>query len=449
MKNIDELVEKNINSLFWKYTIPSIAMMLILSAYFITDSIFIGRGVGSEALASVNLTIPFMMIANSIGMSLAIGASIIISIYLSQKQYEKANKIFSNIFLINTVLAFIFMIVGFLFSDQIVLLLGATPDTVQLAVDYLSIILYFIFFFTMHMTLTSVIRNDGNPNLAMYATIMSSLLNIPLDALFIFKFGWGVKGAALATGLAQVTGVAVLLFHFILKQGRLKFTLPKFNFKEDNKIFINAIPIFIGNIFLPVSMFLMNNVAARTYSTLGISAFAIVNNISMFIFSIIIGISQGIQPIISFNFGQNKVNRMIKTLWLGIGNSLLVIVFLIVSILVFSEQIIGIYSSGKMDASLMNLTKEAIRIYVWGYVFLGSNFLFASYFQSIEFAKSATVINILRTTIILIPVAFLISLLLPDTFIWAIIMASEMITLIVILTSYHKDIFRKYVEVAI
>ena len=195
MKDINELAERNINSLFWKYVLPSIAMMIITSVYFITDSIFIGRGVGPEALAAVNLIIPFMMTANSIGMSLAIGASILISIYLSRKQFEKANNIFSNIFVINTLLAVFFIIVALLFSEKIVFLLGATPETAQLAVSYLSIILYFIFFFTMQMTLANVVRNDGNPNLAMYSTIAASILNIPLDALFIFKFGWGNSGS--------------------------------------------------------------------------------------------------------------------------------------------------------------------------------------------------------------------------------------------------------------
>ena len=113
--------------------------------------------------------------------------------------------------------------------------------------------------------------------------------------------------------------------HFILKKGRLRLKRPEFDFKDDKKIFINAIPIFVGNIYLPISMFLMNNVAAYTYSTAGISAFAIVNNLGMLIFSIVVGISQGVQPIVSYNYGQNRVHRMIKALWLGIGNSLAVI----------------------------------------------------------------------------------------------------------------------------
>lgn len=438
-----DLESGNIKALFWKYALPSMAMMIIMSVYFIVDAIFIGRGVGNEALGAVNLIIPMMIITNSLTMSLAIGASIVISIYLSKKNYKKANNAFVNVVVINTVISLIFTILGLCFSKQIAVLLGATPDTVGMVVEYLSIILYFIFFFNMQATLSSIIRNDGNPNLAMIATIVSCLINIPLDALFIFGFKWGITGTALATGLSQFIAVTVLSFHFILKKGDLRFSYPKFRFRDNKKIFINAVPIMLGNIFLPVSMFLMNHIASKTYGTLGLSAFAIISSISVFIIMALNGVAQGIQPIISFNYGQKQLPRIKDTLRLGIKNGLIIVLLLTLGLYFFSDQIIGLFTTSGINSPLFKLTKEALHVYMLGFVFIGFNSILASYFQSIEHVKNAIIINTLRAIVLLIPVSMLIPLLLPNKYIWSTVLISEFIISVMLFSFYYKDFTKK------
>lgn len=448
MKKTKELLEKDIKSLFWKYAIPSMTMMVIMSVYFIVDAIFIGRGVGSEALGAVNLTIPIMVIVNSITMSLAIGASIIISIYLSKKKYVKANNTFTNILLINAVISLVFTGLGLVFSSQIATLLWATPETFDMVIRYLSIILYFLFFFTMQATLSSIIRNDGNPNLAMVAIIVSSLINIPLDALFIFGFDWGLTGAAIATGLSQVIAVIILSFHFILKKGNLRISKPNFEFKEYKKIFINTIPIMIWNIFLPISMFLMNITASQAYGTLGISAYAIVASISMFIGMALNGIAQWIQPIISFNHGQSEELRIKNTLTLGIKNSLIIAIVLCMGLFFFSDQVIGLFTTEDISSPLFSMTRKALLIYMVGFVFIGFNSLLASYFQSVEKIKDAMIVNTLRSIIILIPIALFVPLVLPNEYIWTILPISEFLISISILAFYYKKIFVKTPEIS-
>lgn len=438
MKQARELIERDLRPLFWKYALPSITMMLIMSIYFLVDAIFIGRGVGSDALGAVNLIIPFMILSNSLTMSLAISASIIISIYLSKKLFRKANNTFTNIIIINSIISTLFTSMGLIFSNKIALLLGATPDIIGMVVEYLSIILYFIFFFTMQATLTSIIRNDGNPNLAMFATILGSLINIPLDALFIFGFGWGLKGAALATGLSQVTAVVILSLHFVLKKGHLRFVFPVFDFKEDKIIFINAIPIMFGNIFLPISTFLMNTIASRTYGTLGISAYAIVATITMFIISIFNGIAQGIQPIISFNHGQNQAVRIKGVLMLGIKNMIIFGIIFIALIILLTDQIISLFTTESITSPLFKLTRTALRVNMLGFVFIGFNSILASYFQSIQHIRRATIINTFRTFIILIPVSLLIPVL-PDKYIWSTIVVSEILSFAIIMGIYSKN----------
>lgn len=439
MKNEKNLREKNIKKLFWQYAIPSVGMMIVMSVYFMVDSVFIGRGIGSDALAGLYLTIPFLMIGTTFTMSLAIGASIVISIYLSNKKYHEASNIFSTLFFINVLIALFFILLAFFFSDNIAALLGANEVTTPYVVNYLSIALYFMMFFSLQSTFASTIRNDGNPNLALVASIGGSLINIPLDAIFIFVFKWGIRGAAFATGLSQVVACSILLLHFLLKKGHLKFIIPKVKIDQVKRMFFNAVPIMVGNMFMPISMFIMNNNASYAYGTLGVSAFAIIGNITMFIMVTLNGISLGMQPIISFNHGCDLRDRVKQTFHYALKNSLIISVTIILLVYVFADSLVGLYIADSSAVELTLLAKKGLRMYLFGFVFLTVNLILASYFQSIEQLKKANTINMLRSLLVLIPISILVPLFFPSAFIWWILLFSEFITMLVFIGFYRNN----------
>lgn len=435
-KNIN-LQNGSIKSLFWKYTLPSVAMMLIMAVYFIVDAIFIGRGVGNEALAAVNLCIPLLMISGAITMALSIGASIIISIRLSQKKYDEANNVFSLLLLINILLAVFLTILGLFFIEELAHILGANEDTFPHVIKYLSISLYFLIFFSLQNTFSSVVRNDGNPNLSFIASLASSLINIPLDYVLIFVLGWGITGAAWATGLSQVIAVGILISHFLRKSGHLRFVLPKFNaplFKEKIK---NSIPVFISNISMPAILFVMNILSEKYYGTIGLSAFAIVGSISMFLMMMFAGIAQGIQPIVSYNWGIKKYKRVHETLKISFLYTSIISLVLVGLVYIFPKILINLYIVDNLE--LTELTIKVLRFYILGFVFMGINLLLISYFQSIENRKIALLISLLRGVVFLILMAYLIPLFFGYVGIWFVILATEFLTLIFATIYYLKD----------
>lgn len=421
-----DLGQDKITSLFWKYAIPSVSTMLIMSIYFVVDGIFISRGVGSEALAAVNLCVPVTLIANAVTLSIAIGASIIISIFLSRREYKRSNNVFSILILTNVSIAVIFTIAGLFFSEDISFMLGANEEVLTLTQTYLSVILYFLIFFTLQCTLSTVVRNDKNPNLALVGSIFGSVINIPLDALFIFVFRMGVFGAAFATGLSQVTGLLILLTHFVFKKGDLRFQIPSIEFDILRRIFSNSAPIFISLIAAGTFMTIMNISASKYYGTSGISAYAVVGGISMFLMMVVVGISQTIQPLVSYNHGIGNKKRVKQIVYYAFFVGLIVCLVIMVGIFIFAEKLVGIYINPIAEHTLAQLTIQALRIYSLSFIFAPISLIYISYLQSIEDNKSAMIINFLRSLVVPVTIAYILPQVFGGIGIWLLIPCTEL-----------------------
>ena len=433
----NDLQNSSVKAVFWKYTLPSIAMMLIMSVYFIVDGMFVGKGIGSDALGAVNLCIPILMALNTITMALSIGASIVISIRLGRQEYAQANNVFSLLFWINMILVVILSTIGLMFLDEIAYLLGANEDTVVYATKYLSIIFYFMPFFTLQNTLSSVVRNDGNPNLSLVASVSSSLINIPLDYVLIFILNWGITGAAVATGFSQVLASLILITHFLFKKGHLRFIMPKFDAPLFKQQIINSVPVFISNISMPIIMFIMNLLSSRYYGMIGLSAYAIIGSISMFVMMIFFGMAQGIQPIISYNVGTNNTDRIKTTLKMGIFYSTLIALIISALIALFPEFLINLYITDNPD--LLKLSVQALLIFMSGFVFEGANLLLVTYFQSIENNKMALLISIARTFVVMTLVALLLPVFFGAVAVWLVVPVTEVLVLLGIGIFYFKQ----------
>lgn len=429
---------------FWKYTLSSIAIVLIVSIYYIADGIIVGRGIGSTALAAVNLSVPVMLFVNYFTFALAIGGSIIISVRLSRKEYDKANNVFSLLFWMNLTIALGLVVLVLLSINKLPYFLGANEETFLSVKRYLSVLILFAPFFTLEATLSSAIRNDGNPVLAFISLAISSLINIPLDYVVVFILGWGLTGAALATGFSQLVSVIILSAHFIFKKGNLRFVKPKFDAPLLKQKIKNSLSVYISGIFFPAVMFITNILAKRHYGTLGVSACAIVSGISMFIIIIFTGIAQGIQPPISYYLGLKNKNNIKETLRLGLTYSTLIGSIIIGVVVIFPEMFIGFYI--KENGELLNLTVKALRIFLSGFLFMGTNLIFISYFQSIQKNREALSISIMRTFVSLILVAIILPLIFGQTAIWFIVPVSETLIFIGTIIFFSKTLKNKTLE---
>jgi putative MATE family efflux protein len=438
-----DLGNDKISTIFWKYAIPSIASMLIMAAYFVADGIIVARGVGSTALAAVNLCTPVLMGMNAVILGISVGASIIISIMLAQRKYKDASNIFSVIFVSSAIIGVLSTITGLFVLEDISYVIGATKEMHGMVKTYLSVILYFMIFFCLQITLSNTVRNDGNPNLALLSTLGGSILNIPLDAFFVFVLHWGLFGAAIATRLSQFVGALVLFTHFLRKQGHLRFVMPHFNLSIITRIVHNGIPMFIETISLTIFLATMNILAARYYGTEGVAAFAMVGAVSMILTVIFFGIGQTIQPLISYNFGHEKHGRIHEIVRYSLKVTTIFSLIMIAVIIIFSEQLISIYVDVSAHPDLVSLATLALRIYAIGYIFTAINIALVKYFQSIENRRSSLILTTLRAFILLIPVALILPIMFGRMGIWLVIPVVEFFITIISGLIYWKSVSAK------
>ena len=294
---------EKIGKLLMQYAIPAIIAMTASSLYNMVDSIFIGHGVGPLAIAGLAITFPFMNLAAAFGSLVGVGASTLVAIKLGQKDKDGAIHVLGNVVMLNGIIGLVFMTVALLFLDPILLFFGASPDTLPYAREYMQVILAGNLVTHIYMGLNEVLRASGYPQKAMAATLTAVIVNCGLDALFILGFGWGIRGAALATIAAQVIALGFEIHHFSRKKSFLHFQRGIFGLKRQ---------IVGGMLAIGLSPFLMNlcacfvviliNKSLKTYGgDLAIGAYGIVNRIVFLFIMIVMGFNQGMQPIAGYN----------------------------------------------------------------------------------------------------------------------------------------------------
>ncbi|MDR2840748.1 MAG: MATE family efflux transporter, partial [Paludibacter sp.] len=306
------LGSENIGKLLRRYAIPSIISMTAMSLYNITDSIFIGHGVGSLAISGLAICFPIMNLSAAFGSLIGVGAATLLSIRMGQKDYESGSEILGNVLLLNVILGGLFGFTALIFLKPILIFFGASHETLPYAYDFMSIILAGNIFIHSYMGLNALLRSAGKPRQSMYATLYTILINIVLNPLFIFVFGWGIRGSAFATIISQ----------FVIFLWQLKFfSNPDFFIHIKKGIFRLRRKLIIDIISIGVSPFLMNLVACLIVvvinqglihhsGDLSVGAYGIVNRISFFFLMVVFGINQGMQPIAGYNYGAKLYSRV-------------------------------------------------------------------------------------------------------------------------------------------
>ena len=402
---------ENVWHLLLQYAIPSVIAMTAASLYNITDSIFIGQGVGALAISGLAITFPLMNIAAALGSLVGVGASALMSLRLGQKDYSTANNILGNVLVLNLILGISYTIIVLIFLDPILLFFGASPETLPYARDFMFVITLGNVVTHMYFGLNALMRATGNPIRSMYATIFSVIINIILAPIFIFGFRWGIRGAALATVLAQTVTMIWQVNYFRNKDNYIHF--QKGTFRLRRKIVSDAMTIglapFLMNIAGSIIVIIINQSLIRYGGDLAVGAFGIINRIAFLFVMIVFGLVQGMQPIAGYNFGAkqyDRVNRVLK-LTILLATGVMTIGFLISEL--FPHTVASAFTS---DKDLIDIVVPGLRIVMIFFPIIGFQMVASNFFQSIGVPGKAIFMSLTRQVLFLLPLL----LILPSFF---------------------------------
>lgn len=343
-KTPSALGTESIGKLLMQYAVPAIIAMTASSLYNMVDSIFIGHGVGTMAISGLALTFPLMNLAAAFGSLVGVGASTLISVKLGQRDYDTAQRVLGNVFVLNMVLGVALTIIVMLFLDPILYFFGGSDQTVGYARDYMQIILLGNAVTHLYLGLNAVLRSSGHPQKAMYATIATVVINTILDPVFIYGFGWGIRGAAVATIVAQVISLAWQFKLFSNKDELLHFHRGIFRLKR--KIVFDSLAIgmspFLMNLAACFIVIIINQGLKKYGGDLAIGAFGIVNRLVFIVVMIVMGLNQGMQPIAGYNFGAKLYGRVNKVLRLTIIYATVVTTFGFLVGMLVPDLVVGI-----------------------------------------------------------------------------------------------------------
>lgn len=432
MKEKYNLLETNIQTLFLSYLLPGILGMMMVSAYVFVDTLCIGRALGGHGLAALNICTPIISIFYATGFLFSTGGAAAYSVLIGQKNHHTADKVYTLSLKLSIIIGILYSIFGLIFSNSLAEFLGATTSNIEITKEYMNVVLLAAPVFIIDILLNVFVRNDGAPKVSMIATICCGSLNIILDILFIFGFGWGMFGAAFATALSGFLSVCILLSYTLSKNSKLKLVKTKWEFSLIKRIIFNGAGSFILEASVAIVIIVFNLTMLKLAGELGVSAYSIIANLNIVIFSIFMGISQALQPIISINYGANLNYRISKVSKLGIlSATILGVIFLIIGEL-FSHQLASLFV--KNDTNLINMAAEGIQIYFIAYIMMGINIVLNTYYQATEKPIQSLCISSGRGLVYVLACVWILPKFLNITGVWMSVPLAEFLTLLTALT---------------
>ena len=407
MKNIEELADAKIGRLMLKYFIPAFIGVFLNALYNIVDRIFIGQGVGAEALSGISVIFPVMLIMMGFGMLIGIGTGVLVSINLGKKEINMAEKTIGTGFSLMVLVSILIMIVTYILKKPILHSFGSTPETFEFANDYLNIILAGTTFTVVGFSLNNVIRSEGNARIAMISMILSSVTNIVLDYIFIFWFDMGVKGAALATIISMFVLMVWVLLHF--RGNRSVVKLRNKHIRVDWEIMTEIISIGMAPFSMQIaSSFvqgLLNKKLIAFGGDLAAGAMGIINSVLTLFIMAIVAINMASQPIIGFNFGAKSVQRIKESLRISLIAASIIALVAFVVIETFPGAIVKLFNNDSQI--LYDISVNGIRLVILALPIVGFQVVASNFFQSVGKAKIAIFTTLFRQVILLIPLLFI------------------------------------------
>ncbi|MDD2645265.1 MAG: MATE family efflux transporter [Bacteroides sp.] len=438
-----DLGKTSVGLLFIRQLFPTVLGMIFSALFIITDGVFVGRGIGSEALAAVNISAPLYIFATGIGLMFGMGGAIIASIFLAQGKKKMANVISTQSILCSSFILLIFTILTISWPEKSLAVLGCPTELYDLAAEYLIWYTAFSVILGLLNSLPFFVRLN-NPRYAMWCIIVGTAINIILDYIFIFIFKWGLFGAAIATVIGELIAVIALLIYLInwgprIRLIRLKTSIRDILYAVKNGVYMMKLGVsaFLSEVTISV-MFLTGNYVFKHYlGTSGVASFSIICYLFPIIFMVFNATIQSGQPIISYNYGRKLYPRVRKTLRIALLTAMgFGLCFVLIS-LIFNEEIVTLFIANTSSKAWQYAVK-GLQLFALDYLFFSINIVIIGYFMSIENPKRATLFTILRGLMPLL--GFLI---MPKLFgvpgIWLAVGTGEIVTTLIILLFLYKD----------
>lgn len=403
MDRQDLLANEQIGRLLWRLSLPAIIGMLVQASYNIVDAIFIGRGVGPLGLAGTAIVFPLQLLSTSLAITIGVGGSSLISRSLGAGKHSYANKALGNMVFLSFIFSFSLFSIGFFTRQYILRLFGATPAIFPYAEEYLEVILFGLPFVGFGMAANHAARSEGNARVAMISMLISAILNIILDPIFIFKLKLGIRGAAIATVLSQIA-MAIWMVHyfFFSKKSLLSLSLSSITpqWETIKEILSVGVSEFVRMASGSIIIVFLNNSLIYYGSDISVAVYGILHRALSFFFMPIIGVAQGLQPILGFNYGAGDYKRARDVTHLAIGAASIIAFIASVICWFMPEKVVGLFTT---DSLLLEEASWALRIVTMTYFLAGFQITGSSMFQALGKARASLILSLSRQVIFLIP----------------------------------------------
>lgn len=420
----------NLLKRFFKFVIPSIISMWVFSLYSMADGVFVAKGVGETALAAVNLSMPLTCAIFAVGLTFATGTSVLVSISVGKGDLSRANELFSqNI----TVMILVGILITALVQtnlEAVIRFLGATQDTAVYVREYAGVISLFAVFFIVSYNLEVLVKADGAPQISTIGVMSCAAMNVLLDYVFVMRFHWGAWGAALATGLAQVTSTIIFLIYFLKGSRKLRFKRFHFQLSDYKKILPLGIGEGISDLSNGIVIFLFNQVILSTIGEFALVSYTVISYINTFVLMTMTGTSQGLQPLLSFHHGRGEHDICRKLLKYGILSSAICGFGALIAVFTGAPGIAGFFIDRVSAQSLLEYTVRAMRIYSVSFLLIGYNVIAAGYFAAVEKPAFAMTISFGRGLVLIAASLFVLPMIAGDTGVWMAAGVSEAVCLV-------------------
>ncbi|MFI3240456.1 MAG: MATE family efflux transporter [Bacteroidales bacterium] len=442
-KSTKSLGTESIPRLILRYSIPTIIAMTAMSLYNIVDSIFIGRGVGAMAISGLAITFPLMNLIMAFCTLIGIGGASIISIFLGQKEYGKASEVLSNTTALSIIVGAIIGIISLIFLNPILTLFGATESTISYAHEYMQVMVIFAPLSFILMGLNNIMRSTGHPIKAMITLLVSVIANIILTPLFIFTLDMGIRGAAIGTIVSQSITLVWLLLHFLNRDNQISLRGVKrwYNPLIARKILTIGLPPFMLNLFACIVVIFINKALISSgeghIGELAVGSFGIINRTGMLSVMIVLGISQGIQPIIGYNYGAGNWLRVKRTIKIGVLAGLIINTIGWAACMLAPETISGFFTT---DSQLISITKNAFHLGLIFWPLVGAQVIIQNFFQSIGKPKISIFLSTTRQAVILLPLLLILPPIMGIDGVWVSLSISDLCAFLLTLATFWVQI---------
>ncbi|WP_181350185.1 MATE family efflux transporter [Thalassobacillus sp. CUG 92003] len=427
-----------IPKLLWNLSAPAMIGMFVMALYNVVDTLFIARGVGIMGVAGVSIGFPVMMIIMAISAAIGIGGASVISRRLGEERPEQANYVFGNILFMVVAVSLIGLIGAFTFMEPLLILFGATPDILPYATDYLYPIMLGSIFFSFAFTTNNIIRSEGNSRFAMMTMIIPAVLNIALDPIFIFVLDMGVMGASVATVISQASVSIIVLRYFLGGSSTLKVRLAnlKPDFTPIKEVINIGMPAFVRQVAGSGMMIAINFMLIKFGGEFEVGVFGIVQKVTLFAIMPMIGVLQGMQPIIGYNYGAQNYDRLRETIILGMKVVTTISAIVFVVMMIFPEVLMQIFTG---DATTIESGAHAMRIMFALAILIGIQVVSGGLYQALGMAKPAMVLSMARQVLFLIPLVLILPYFFEVTGVWLAFPLSDILAFTLSVFYLYKD----------